>query len=134
MLPAVEQFGLTGGDRLNGFSRGEFTSDIGALSIFSWKFVPLEHNKYFKSLSKHDVSIIPGIYAEYGYGKQNSSTSNSPSETATLADIGISFDMKWRDKLSARLTVAQPLQYDISYIDSKSKAAHAYLGLVWYFN
>lgn len=134
IVPAVEQFSLSGANRLSGFESGEFSGDQGVILSVSWSFA-LPQQVYPERVKKVVMkNLQTSLFIDYGYAIQRSGDVQLDEEWAALSDVGLAFSWRWQRRLKMNLSVAKPLGYRVSYRDDTVTSARAFFDFSWQFD
>jgi len=132
LLPATQQFSLTGASRARGFEPGVFVGDTGGSLRVAWQppirlFMPWWKDKAWLSAFSVDV------FAEEGYGVQRAPTANAD-EWGRVADVGVALDYHWRDQLDVLMSAAKAVDHRVSFTDDNISTCRVYVAATWHFN
>lgn len=128
LLPADEQFSLTGASRLRGFEPSQFSADSASTFSLQWSFPTNQFSE------KYLASATPGVFIEYGYGVQRDVSASSNDDWAEMADIGMLVSIQALKSVNINFSVAKPISHRISYSNEDINAYRAYIDLIWQYN
>jgi hemolysin activation/secretion protein len=109
-ISSIARSALAGPTKVRGYSSDVFSADDTLLLGADWVFnsPDLFDFKLFGDIPFKDM-VKPFVFADFGFGKQYSITSNTSDITSQLADIGFGLQIAYKDNFSGNLQFAFPV-------------------------
>jgi hemolysin activation/secretion protein len=132
ILPATQQYSLTGATRARGFEPGVFVGDTGSSMRIAWQ-PPIQFVLPWWADRKWLADFSPQLFAEYGYAVQRLPTASSD-DWGRVADIGVGLDYQLGDAITVNTSIAKAVDHRVSFSDGNISTCRAYVAATWHFD